>query len=118
MKSSEPRVGVVEVLEDHDDRAGLGEPLEEGPPGAEQLLGRHPGLEPEQRPGARARSSALVGRRERARASVAATLARVVGSSSVSTSRHRPRTISPSAQKRDARRRRPGSGRRATRRPR
>ena len=31
-------VRVMEVLEDHDDRGGRGEPLEERPPGREELL--------------------------------------------------------------------------------
>ena len=44
----EPRVGMMEVFEDHDDGLGHREPLEEGPPRPEQLVGRAAGLETEQ----------------------------------------------------------------------
>ena len=43
-----PAVGVVEVLEDHRHRALRGEPLEERPPGAEELLRRDAGLQAEE----------------------------------------------------------------------
>ena len=41
MKSSRPGVREVQVLEDQHDRALLGDALEERPPGAEELVGRH-----------------------------------------------------------------------------
>ena len=41
-------VGEVEVLEDHHDGTGSGESLEEGPPGAEELLRADAGLDAEQ----------------------------------------------------------------------
>ena len=55
------RVGEVEVLEDQDDRGCRREPLEERPPGPEQLLRGAPlGLDPEQGQQGRLDPAALV----------------------------------------------------------
>ena len=98
----QPRVGVVEVLEDQHDRRRRGQPLEERAPRPEQLV-RGPRRPP--RP-SRVRSADSIQRRSSGSgtcsATVAAILARVVASSSVSSRPARRRTISPSAQKRDA----------------
>ena len=93
------RVGEVEVLEDQDDRGGRRQPLEERPPGPEELLRPDPGLDAEQGQQGRLDPAPLLRVRARASASVSATFARVVASSSVSSRPARPRTISPSAQK-------------------
>ena len=93
-------IGVVEVLEDHHHRVGLGEPLEERPPGREQAAaGRRRDSKPSRASSARsiAGRSLCVGHVLARR--LAASRSRVVASSSVSSRPARSRTISPSAQK-------------------
>ena len=95
-----PRIGPVEVLEDHRHQVLLGHPLEVQAPCAEQFLraaGR-PSADAEQRAGARAgpgcapRPPGTSARRS------PPSFTRVVSGSSVSRSWARARTISPSAQ--------------------
>ena len=92
------RVGVVQVLEDHDDRRGLR-------PAARRTSARRRTARPSRsrrrrRAGraGRARSSGARPDRRRGSATVSAIRARVVASSSLSASPARPRTISPRAQ--------------------
>ena len=93
-------VGPMEVLEDQDDGALGGDPLEERPP-AENSSSRAIGVAVSTARAARAapvRSSAAPTRPAPSARPPRATFARVVGSSSVSARPARLRTISPSAQ--------------------
>ena len=79
--------------------AVVGESLEERPPRREQLLRADAGLDAEQRQQRRLDPAPLVRVGDVLGRAIAATFARVVASSSVSSSPARARTISPSAQK-------------------
>jgi hypothetical protein len=94
----EGRVGPLEVLEDEDDRASLGEPLEEEPPRGEEVLAvarrasrAEQCAQPRLEPGALVRVGTLLEHRAAASASASSG----VSSSAISA---RMRTISASAQ--------------------
>ena len=96
----EPRVGPVDVLEDQHQRALLGEPLEEAPPGREEILavGRGPLVRPSsccRRGSIQSRSS---GSGTWASSDGAELRERLVGSPRPRAIPARPRTISASAQ--------------------
>ena len=95
-----PLVGPVEVLEHEHDRALGRDPLEERPPGGEQLLAgeRRRPVDAEQDEQRATRSSGAPSRRSPSGRRSRRASARVVASSSVSARPARLRTISPSAQ--------------------